>query len=73
MRLSQTGTNRIVIHPFSCPEQGLDVTDRVIETIAGEIGRLSNGNQVLNRLEAEMLLADLLQPNAVAQKSGEAA
>ena len=51
---------RIVIRPFFGPQEGLDVTDILIEAVAHELGQRFGGNKMLNHLEAERLLLDAL-------------
>lgn len=42
------------------PNTEIDVTDGIISAIACEISRIAGGNEVLNRLEAEMCLDRIL-------------
>ena len=42
------------------PSTEIDVTDGIIGAIAAEISRIAGGNEVLNRLEAEMYLDRIL-------------
>lgn len=42
------------------PSTEIDVTDGIIGAIASEISRIAGGNEVLNRLEAEMCLDRIL-------------
>lgn len=42
------------------PKTEIDVTDGIISAIASEISRIAGGNEVLNRLEAEMCLDRIL-------------
>jgi hypothetical protein len=42
------------------PNTEIDVTDGIISAIACEISRIAGGNEILNRLEAEMCLDRIL-------------
>lgn len=43
---------KILLQPMRNPLEKLDVTDRVIDVIAAELGKCCGGNATLNRLEA---------------------
>jgi len=47
---------RVVIYPVHGPDEGVDVTETLVETIAMILWKLQGGNEPVNRLEAEMLL-----------------
>jgi hypothetical protein len=46
----------VVIYPVHGPDEGVDVTMALVETIAMILWKLQGGNEPVNRLEAEMLL-----------------
>jgi hypothetical protein len=52
--------NMKVLVTLNDPKTEIDVTDGLIGAIASEISRIAGGNEVLNRLEAEMCLARIL-------------
>lgn len=47
---------RVVIYPVHGPDEGVDVTNALVEAIAMILWKLQGGNEPVNRLEAEMLL-----------------
>ena len=47
---------RVVIYPVHGPDEGVDVTEALVEAIAMILWKLQGGNEPVNRLEAEMLL-----------------
>lgn len=51
---------RWIVRPAHGPADGIDITDAVIRTIAGALNERMGGNDVLNQLEAERLLARAL-------------
>jgi hypothetical protein len=46
----------IVIYPVHGPDEGIDVTSALVDTIAMVLWKLQGGNEAVNRLEAMMLL-----------------
>ena len=59
-----------VIVTLNDPKTEIDVTDGLIGAIASEISRIAGGNEVLNRLEAEMCLERILAVNDAANYAG---
>jgi hypothetical protein len=56
-RLGAPGTPlRVIIYPFHGPQEGVDVTDALVDTIAMILWKLQGGNDPVNQLEAGMLL-----------------
>jgi len=51
---------RLVVRPIFGPAGGMDVTAAVIDLIADQLAALHQGNDILNRIEAERLLNDAL-------------
>ena len=51
---------RAIVRPLSNPKACIDVTECLLDALAAEISRLSEGNPVLDRLEAEARLDELL-------------
>jgi len=47
---------RFVIYPFHGPNQGIDIADALVDTIAMILWKLQGGNEPVNRLEASVLL-----------------
>jgi hypothetical protein len=47
---------RVVVYPVHGPDEGVDVTEALVEAIAMILWKLQGGNEPVNRLEAEMLL-----------------
>jgi hypothetical protein len=47
---------RVIIYPLHGPEEGVDVTNALVDTIAMILWKLQGGNDPVNRLEARMLL-----------------
>jgi hypothetical protein len=47
---------RVVIYPVHGPDEGVDVTEALVEAIAMILWKLQGGNEPVNRLEAELLL-----------------
>jgi hypothetical protein len=47
---------RVIIYPFHGPQEGVDVTNALVDTIAMILWKLQGGNDPVNRLEAGMLL-----------------
>lgn len=63
-------SHRWIVRPAHGPADGIDVTNAVIRTIAGAITERMGGNDVLNQLEAERLLARALWANSGHAQSG---
>lgn len=59
-----------VLVTLNDPKTEIDVTDGLIGAIASEISRIAGGNEVLNRLEAEMCLARILAASNTAIHAG---
>jgi hypothetical protein len=57
---------RIVIHPFHGPDEGVDVTDLLVDEVAQFLWKLQGGNEPVNQLEARVLLE-----RAMGQRGGE--
>jgi hypothetical protein len=57
---------RVIIRPSLAPNLHIDVTRALTAAIAQELSRVQEGNDVLNWLEAERILADLLHGQAQA-------
>jgi hypothetical protein len=57
-------SGRLIVRPAHGPTGGIDVTDAVVQTIAVALNERMGGNDVLNRLEAERLLARVLHAGA---------
>jgi hypothetical protein len=55
---------RVVVRPMLGPAVGLDVTTAITRAVAEELWRLHGGNDVMNWLEAERLLAEALNAAA---------
>jgi hypothetical protein len=55
-RRSRCEPLRVVIYPVHGPDEGVDVTEALVEAIAMILWKLQGGNEPVNRLEAEMLL-----------------
>jgi len=70
---SQSRELRIVIRPIIGPDAGIDVTEPVVRAIAEAIQQQYKGNAVLNRLEAETLLADFIRRESEARHQQGAA
>jgi hypothetical protein len=51
---------RAIVRPLSNPKACIDVTECLLGALAAEISRFSEGNPVLDRLEAEARLDELL-------------
>ena len=51
---------RAIVRPLSNPKACIDVTECLLDALTAEISRLSEGNPVLDRLEAEARLDELL-------------
>lgn len=54
---------RVIIRPSLAPKLHLDVTRALTAAIAQELARVQEGNDVLNWLEAERIIADLFSGN----------
>jgi hypothetical protein len=46
----------VVIYPVHGPDEGVDVTEALVEAIAMVLWKLQGGNEPVNRLEATVLL-----------------
>ncbi|MHC4063869.1 MAG: hypothetical protein ACYSUQ_04100 [Planctomycetota bacterium] len=46
----------VVIYPVHGPDEGIDVTSALVDTIAMILWKLQGGNEPVNQLEAVMLL-----------------
>ncbi len=46
----------VVIYPVHGPDEGIDVTSALVDTIAMILWKLQGGNEPVNQLEALMLL-----------------
>jgi hypothetical protein len=55
-RRSRREPLRVLIYPVHGPDEGVDVTNALVEVIAMILWKLQGGNEPVNRLEAEMLL-----------------
>jgi hypothetical protein len=65
---------RVTIRPVLDPAQEIDVTDRLVAAIAGELWRLYGGNDKLNWLEAELHLQTIVeQARTLAEQEQEVA
>ena len=53
---------RVVIYPFHGPNEGIDIADALVDTIAMILWRLQGGNELVNRLEAGVLLERAMRP-----------
>jgi hypothetical protein len=51
---------RIVIYPFHGPNEGIDVTDALVDGVAQVLWNLQGGNEPVNQLEARVLLEQAL-------------
>lgn len=59
---SQPNAFRIVIYPFHGPNEGVDVTDVLIDAVAQVLWKLQGGNEPVNQLEARVLLERAMGP-----------
>ena len=57
----QPAKPRIVLRPMLGPHDGLDVTEAVTRAVAQELWNLHGGNDVMNWIEAERLLAEFIE------------
>ena len=53
---------RVVIYPFHGPNEGIDIADALLDTIAMILWKLQGGNEPVNRLEASVLLERAMRP-----------
>ncbi|MCA9296028.1 MAG: hypothetical protein KC983_05910 [Phycisphaerales bacterium] len=60
LRSARPNVARAVIFPLGGPPGGIDVTDRIVATIADAIADVAGGNRTLDHLEAEIHLQTLL-------------
>lgn len=60
---------RVVVRPIMDPRQEIDLTHRLVETIAEELWKRFGGNDKVNWLEAELHLNRILGGQARSQAS----
>lgn len=53
---SQREPFSVVVYPVHGPDEGIDVTSALVDTIAMILWKLQGGNEPVNQLEATMLL-----------------
>jgi len=53
-------TPRLLVRPLTAPEDPIDVTTAITRAIAHALWQRDGGNEVLNWLEAERVVADML-------------